>query len=60
MTNPKWYELFNTKFFVSEYIGVTRQHKALLEYVAQESHSLDFDSCMEGQKKSARTDSKDR
>jgi hypothetical protein len=38
MTNPQWYERFNTKVDVGEAIGVTRQHKVLLEYVAQEVH----------------------
>jgi hypothetical protein len=36
MRNPQWYEHFNTKVDVGEAIGVTRQHKALLEHVAQE------------------------
>jgi hypothetical protein len=34
MTNPQWYDRFNTKVDVGEAIGVTRQHKVLLEYVA--------------------------
>ena len=38
MTNPQWYERFNTKADVYEYIGVTQQHKALMEYMAQEAH----------------------
>jgi hypothetical protein len=29
MSNPQWYERFNTKVDVGEAIGVTRQHKAL-------------------------------
>ena len=45
MTNPQWYEPFNTNIDVSGSIGFTQQHKGLLEYVAQESHSLDFKSC---------------
>jgi hypothetical protein len=35
LSNPQWYERFNTKVDVSGAIGVTRQHKVLLEYVAQ-------------------------
>jgi hypothetical protein len=31
LTNPQWYERFNTKIDVGEAIGITRQHKALLE-----------------------------
>ena len=50
MSNPQWYERFNMEVDVSELIGMTRQHKALLEYVAHEAHSLDFYACMEKQK----------
>jgi hypothetical protein len=42
LSNPQWYERFNTKVGVSGAIGVTRQHKALLEYVAQESYTRAF------------------
>ena len=42
MSNPQWYEKFNTKVDVGSAIGVTRQHKVLLEYVAQENHTLAF------------------
>jgi hypothetical protein len=37
LSNPQCYERFNTKVDVSEAIGVTRQHKVLLDCVAQES-----------------------
>ena len=60
MTNPQWYEPFNTNIDVSRSIGVNQQHKALLEYVAQESHSLDFESCTEEQQEDVRTDSENR
>jgi hypothetical protein len=39
LSNPQWYECFNTKVDVGDAIGVTRQHKVLLEYVAQELHN---------------------
>jgi hypothetical protein len=42
MSNPQWYENFNTKVDVGSAIGVTQQHKVLFEYVAQENHMLDF------------------
>jgi hypothetical protein len=42
LSNPQWYERFNTKVDVSGAIGVTRQHKILLEYVAQESYTRAF------------------
>jgi hypothetical protein len=43
LSNPQWYEKrFNTKVDISDAIGVTRQHKVLLEYVAQELHTQAF------------------
>jgi hypothetical protein len=43
LTNPQWYaERFNTKVDVGADIGVTRQHKVLLEYVAMELHQQAF------------------
>jgi hypothetical protein len=32
MSNPQWYKKFNTKVDVGLAIGVTRQHKVLLEH----------------------------
>jgi hypothetical protein len=43
LSNPQWYERFNTKVDVSEAIGVTRQHKVILDYVAQESYTKSFE-----------------
>ena len=60
MNNPQWYEGFNAKVDVSESIGVTRKNKGLLEYVAQESHSLYFDSCTKDQQESVIIDSEER
>ena len=60
MTNPQWYEPFNTKVDVYDYIGVTQPHKALLEYVSQESRSCDFDSCTEDQTEAVLIDSEER
>jgi hypothetical protein len=42
MSSPQWYEKFNTKVDVGSAIGITWQHKVLLEYVAQENHTLAF------------------
>jgi hypothetical protein len=42
LSNPQWYERFNTKVDVSETISVTRHHKVLLDYVAQESYTKSF------------------
>ena len=38
LSNAQWYKQFNKKVDVRKAIGVTRQHKVLLEYVAQELH----------------------
>jgi hypothetical protein len=35
LSNPQWYESFNTNVDISGAIVVTRQQKVLLEYVAQ-------------------------
>jgi hypothetical protein len=43
LSNPQWYEIFNTKVDVGEAIDVTRQHKVLLDYVAQESYTKSFE-----------------
>jgi hypothetical protein len=42
LSNPQWYERFNTKVDVGDTIGVTHFHKVLLEYVAQETHTSAF------------------
>ena len=42
MYNAQWYVRFNTNVNVSNAIGVTRQRKVLLEYVAQELHASLF------------------
>ena len=35
LTNDQWCENFNTRLDVTNAIGVTRQHKVLLDHVAQ-------------------------
>jgi hypothetical protein len=40
MSNPQWYEKFNTKVDLGSAISVAQWHKVLLEYVAQENHKL--------------------
>ena len=59
MTNPHCYEIFNTTVDVSESIGVTWQHKSLLEYLGEESHPLGFYSCTEDQQESVSTNSEE-
>jgi hypothetical protein len=60
MTNPQWYERFNTKVDVGEAIGVTRQHKVLLEYVAQEVHQKAFSSLTSDEQQVVRTVAEER
>jgi hypothetical protein len=60
MSNPQWYEKFNTKVDVGSAIGVTRQHKVLLEYVAQENHTLTFAALSAEQKQAVREDAEER
>jgi hypothetical protein len=60
LSNPQWYERFNTRVDVAEAIGVTRQHKALLEYVAQEIHQQDFTSLTAKDQQGVRTDAPER
>jgi hypothetical protein len=42
LSNPQWYEPLNTKVDSGDAIGVTCQHKVILEYVAQELHNQAF------------------
>jgi hypothetical protein len=60
MSNLQWYKKFNTKVDVGLAIGITRQHKILLEYVAQENHTLTFAALSAEQKQVVREDSEER
>jgi hypothetical protein len=60
LSNPQWYERFNTKVDVSESIGVTRQHKVLLDYVAQESYTKYFEGLGVTEHKLVRDDAEER
>jgi hypothetical protein len=60
LTNPQWYERFNTKVDVGSAIGVTRQHKVLLEYVATESHSRAFAALTVSEQEAVREDAEER
>jgi hypothetical protein len=42
LSNPLYYERFNTKVDVANVIGITQQHKVLLKYVAQDVHQQAF------------------
>ena len=60
LSNAQWYERFNTKIDVGEAIGVTRIHKVLLEYVAQDLHSQDFTSLGAAEQSAVRVDAEER
>jgi hypothetical protein len=60
MSNPQWYKKFNTKVDVGSAIGITRQHKVLLEYVAQENHTLTFSALSAEQKQAVCEDAEER
>jgi hypothetical protein len=47
---------FNTKVDVGSAIGITQQHKVLLEYMAQENHTLTFATLSAEQKQAVRED----
>ena len=42
LSNPQWYKRFNKKVDIAEAIGMTCQHKVLLEYVVQELYTQTF------------------
>jgi hypothetical protein len=60
LSNPQWYERFNTKVDVSAAIGVTRQHKVLLEYVAMELHNQAFATLGAVEQQAVREDAEER
>jgi hypothetical protein len=60
LSNPQWYERLNTKVDVSGAIGVTHQHKVLLEYVAQESYTRAFTDLGPVEKQLVRDDAEER
>ena len=60
LTNAQWYERFNTKVDVGQAIGVTRVHKVLLEWVAQDEHNQPFSSMTDAEQDAVRTDAEER
>ena len=47
ITNDQWYEKFNTWSDIANAIGVTRQHKVLLEHVDEGKQSDSFENITE-------------
>jgi hypothetical protein len=66
MSNPQWCKRFNTKVDVGVAIGVTCQHKSLLEHVAQEQNAtgtvdvVTFDSLSTTDQDLVRKDAEER
>jgi hypothetical protein len=60
LTNAQWYERFNTKVAVGKAIGITRQHRVLLEHVAKETHFDSFAKLSEGDQLVVREDTEER
>jgi hypothetical protein len=60
LSNPQWYEQFNTKVDVGEAIGVTQQHEVLLDCVAQESYTKSFTDLGAVEQKLVRDDAEER
>jgi hypothetical protein len=59
LSNPQWYERFNTKVNVGAAIGVTCQHKVLLEYDAMELHTQTFATLGAAEQETVRDDAKE-
>ena len=59
MTNAKWHETFNMRADVANAVGMTQQHSALLENVAQDVHKS-FENCTKDQMMDVRADAKER
>jgi hypothetical protein len=60
LSNPQWYERFNTNVDVSEAVGITRQHKVFLDYVAQELYTKYFEGLGVVEQKLARDEAEER
>jgi hypothetical protein len=60
LNNAQYYEKYNTKIDVGEAIGVTRQHKVLLEYVTQDVHTKAFDELDAEKQLVVRNDAEER
>jgi hypothetical protein len=60
LSNPQWYERFNTKVNVGEAISITCQHKVLLEYIAMEIHSNTFKALSTAEHQVIREDAEER
>lgn len=60
MSNPQWCKRFNTKVDIAAAVGVTQQHKVLLEHVAQELHTQAFNTLTVAEQEAVREDVEER
>jgi hypothetical protein len=61
LTNEQWYERFNTRIDVGSAIGVTRQHRVLLDHVVSEaSPSTTFNATTPEEQLETRQKAKER
>ncbi len=60
MTNEQWYERFNTKVDVGTAIGVTRQHRVLLDHVAAENGATPFNKLTATEQAAVREQAEER
>jgi hypothetical protein len=60
LSNLQWYRRFNTKVDVGAAIGVTRQHKVLLDYVAMELHTQTFATLRAAEQQTVLEDAEER
>ena len=49
-TNEHYYEKFNTKVNAGEAIGITRQHRVIMEYTSQEKFKKKIDNLSSDEK----------
>ena len=60
LTNQQYYDRFNTKVNVGEYIGITRQHRFLIEDTTQETLKIQFDKLSSDEQPEVRKDTEER
>ena len=60
LTNDQWCKRFIIRSDFDNGIGVTRQHKVLLEQVAKEKHSDSFENITEEENKTVRVDEEEK
>ena len=60
LTNDQWYEKFNTKVYVGDSIGFTREHEVIMEWTSQDVHKQAFSTLQDAEKEVIRADAAER